>query len=82
MLHARLAIFIHPSLPSPSSPLPIHRPLFYGKNPPPVIHEMQRKVLGVWFRNHLIDASAYEEIPISGQHIQMLEFDSVRVYLL
>jgi len=74
----KLAVFIHPSLPSPTSLLPLYRPRYYGKNPPPVDHAMQRRVLVVWFRkNRHIDASAYEEIPLSGEHMQMLDFDSV-----
>ena len=80
--YARLAVFIHPSLPSPSSFLPLYHPQFYGKNPPPIDHAMQRRVLIMWFRNHHINTSAYEQIPLSGQHTQMLEFDSVCLYLL
>ena len=82
ILHTRLAVFIHPSLPSPTSLLSWNRPLFYGKNPPPVDHEMQRRILVVWFKNHHIDISAYDEIPLSGEHLQILEFDSVCAYLL
>ena len=77
MLHARSAIFIQPSLPSPTSILPLYRPRFYGKNPPPIDHAMQGRVLVVQFWNHHINTSAYEQIPISGQHTQILEFDSV-----
>ena len=81
MRHARLAVFIHPSLPSPTSKLSLYRPRFYDKNSPPINHAMQRRVLVVWFRNNNIDTSAYEEVTVSGPHIQTLEVDGVCAYL-
>jgi hypothetical protein len=77
MISIKLAVFIHPSLPSPTSKLSLYRPRFYDKNPPPIDHAMQQRVLVVWFRNDNIDTSAYEQVPVSGPHIQTLEFDGV-----
>ncbi|KIM41510.1 hypothetical protein M413DRAFT_11060 [Hebeloma cylindrosporum] len=84
-ISVRSAVLIHPCFPSPSSTSFLHLPVrplrFYGKNPPPIDHNMQRRVLVVWFENQRVDAHTYEKINITGRHIQMLNFDNVQDFL-
>lgn len=73
-------VLIEPSLPSPED-LSLPPLLFYGKNSPPINDATQKGTIVVNFVNSRINRSAFEAIPILGDHIQRFKLDTVRIYL-